>query len=164
MSSKEDKLKELDINSLADLSDEDVNLLYKHKKKKPKIVVPKPVKVIDTTTDRYKTLLKLINKFLIKMKKPKIKTLQEFQNIKRTDIIAVDRKVIKDMEGEIFGVLGCKPHVFYRSSSKGWNLNVLRYLVKDVGLKIVYKKKNVYTNENNKTIVCSEYIYSIKNI
>ena len=103
MSTKKEKLEKL-----KELSDEDIDKIYNKYvlPKKPKKVAPKSIKIIDTTTPKYKTLLKLVNKLLVKMKKPKISTLTEFVNIKRQDIINIDKKVIKGMEKEIIKTLG----------------------------------------------------------
>jgi hypothetical protein len=165
MTTKEEKLKA--IKEHLDDSPEDtdtINKIYKIiPKPKKKVVENKPIKIIDTTTPKYKTLLKLINKFLMEMGKDKIKDLLEFQNIKRTDIISVDRGIIKNMEKKIIKHFK-KGQCFYRKDVANYNLNVLRYLVKKIGLNMVYKKKNMYIAENNKAYVRSGYLYSIKNI
>ncbi len=167
MSTKEDKLKELDINSLEDLSDEDVEILYKHKKKhinKPKKKAIRAIKIIDKTSSKYKVLLKFINKILINIGKDRITDLIHFKDINRKDIILPkNKKILDKMAPELFKYFNKVKSGYYHKSPNVVH-NVIRNLIKDIGLKYVYINKKVSNKEDGKIYVETHLLYTIKNI
>jgi hypothetical protein len=115
---------------------------------------------IDTTTDKYKTLLKFVNGILFNIDKKTIEDLTEFIDIDRLDIINDKNKQLLDnMSTKLFK---CFPKVkaTYKRKGKSLILNCLRGFCKQIGLKLINKHLS-------RTINCkvqSYYYYSIKNI
>ena len=165
---RDDKLKALNISDKS-IQDKYIDLIYnefiikKNKKIPTKII--KSQKIIDTTTDKCVLLLKLVNKLLVSMSKTDIDDLTEFVNIDRSDIILCDKAIILTMENELFkSKIFSKPQGWYRKKAASYNLNILRSLVKDVGLKLVQIKKSIYAKEDGKPCLRTRIFYSIKNI
>ena len=171
---KHEKIKALNIDNITidELSDEFVDTLYdkyvlQNNDKavsKTKKVEKKPVKIIDKTTPKYKVLLKLVNKLLLAMGKSEIDDLLNFKMIDREKIIGCDRKIILNMENILCKSFK-KGQCFYRKKAPSYNLNILRYLVKEIGLKMIKKQKNIYNGIGNKTYKrTTSYVYYIKKI
>jgi len=120
--------------------------------------------IVDTTTDKYKVLLEFVNKILINIGKDPITNLTQFKNIDREDIILPKNKpILENMAPKLFKHFNKKKSGYYRKSDN-WMLNVLRGLVREIGLKYSKSIKNIYINENNRAYVKTHTFYSIKNI
>lgn len=162
--SKKRKLIALGIENHSTLSDEYVDTLYTthiiNKKNDYKPIKKKKVIEIDKTTKKYKVLLKLVNRLLLAMKKDEIEDLLEFQLIDRKEIVSCDKNIIKKLEPKLFKAFK-KGHCFYRKQAPSYNLNILKYLIKEIGMKMLRKQKNIHTSENNKLYVKTHAYYSI---
>ena len=133
-------------------------------KLKKKFIKKAKVKIIDTTTPKYKVLLKFINKILVNLHKEPINDLTQFKNIDRLDIIKPENKIILEgMAKEIFMHYDKIKSGYYHKSTNIVH-NVVRKLVKEVGLSFSSKKKKVYYRKYNSTCVRCAYLYTIKNI
>lgn len=163
--SKDKMLEELGVKG--DLPIEAIEFLYKNRSKwkKENSTKKESVKVnkeIDKTTDKYKMALKLVNAILKNLNKDPIDDLTEFKDIDREDIIKDDnKKVLKDMEGELFNVFDKKKCGYYRKTDN-LVLNTLRGICKEVGVEFVIEKKNRYDKFNDKIYKRTGYFYSIK--
>ena len=170
VNSRDNKLNALRLKSLNDLTEEQINMLYKSyrnnndnikvKKDKTKKQIPK---LIDKTTNKYKITLKFVNKLLAKMGENQIEDLTEFRNIDRLDIIKHENKIVlEEMEEEIFKHFNKVKCGYYRKdkSGDGYTLNCLRGMTKEVGLKLHKDRKDIYEGKFRRIGM----IYSIKNI
>ena len=163
------KLKELKLESLNDLTEEQINVLYKlyqNNKKEEKKANVKP-KNIDKTTDKYKVALKFINKILENIKKDQIDDLTDFKNIDRLDIIKPENKIVlEEMESEIFKHFSKIKCGYYRKSEAGDNytINCLRGMIKIIGLKLNFIQKEQVETIDNKKYKRTHLIYSIINL
>lgn len=147
-----------------------LELLNKYNKKKLykmiedisniKIVDMKP---IDKTTDKYKMLLKLVNKILISIGKEEIDDLLLFKNIKREILISdTIKQIYSEMEKEIFTVFNKKECGWYlRNSVKYYILSLLRHAAKQVDLE--FKFKNQCTHKNMISTHTTLYYFSMQN-
>ncbi len=171
MSSKEDKLKAIS----EQLSEEEIDIIYKKHiinknkvNKDGKYIVKKnkvdkekkPTKIIDKTTEKYKILLKFINKILVNIDKDEINNLTQFVNVDRLDIIKPENKVILDeMAKELFIHFNKKKCSYYKKTNNIVT-NCIRGMCKEAGLTLVRQKKSVYEKLYTRAV----YLYTIKNI
>ena len=171
MSNKKDKLKKLNIENCKNLPSKYVNILYKEcilKQKTKKIKQTNKTKIIDTSTERYKVLLKFINKILTNLNKEEIATITDFKNIDRIDIIKdINKKTLNNMSSEIFKYFNkqkCGWYRLKRNESKGIVLHIIRGMCKEIGLSLVFQKKTIFERINDKAYGRTHLIYSIQNI
>jgi len=147
-------LNALNINTMDDLTDDHVKVLYRKFVKNRAVNVDKN---INKTTDKYKVLLKFVNKILFNIGKENIVDLIEFKNIDRNDIAKnSNNKVLKRMSNSIFKHFNKKKCGYYRKTDNK-ALNCLRGMCKEIGLELRVKK-------HTKTVNCkvvSEYLYNI---
>lgn len=117
-------------------------------------------KQIDKTTDKYKVLLKLINKILVSIGKEKIDDLTQFKCINR-DVLISDNteQIYKLLEKELFNAFDKKKCSWYnRKNVNNYVLTFLRAAVCDIGLD--FKLSHTCKHVNMKAI---NYIfYSIE--
>lgn len=145
-------IKENNIKSLDDMTDEFINLLYKsviNKKKENE----KDYSKIDKTTDQYKTALKFINKMLENLNKPAITDLTQFKNIDRIDVInKKNEDLFDEMKDELFKVFDKKKCGWYaRKAVRNYLLTFLRHMVNELGLEITYRHTNTAKNNFTKS-------------
>ena len=159
--SKSQMLDELDVKG--DLPIEAIEFLYKNRAKWKKDNCSKKdtikvTKEIDKTTDQYKMALKLVNAILKNLNKDQIDDLTDFKDIDREDIIKDDnKKLLKEMEGELFPLFNKVKCGYYRKSDNSV-LNCLRGMCREIGLKMTYWERNIQKNSQVKT----HTYYSIK--
>lgn len=93
-------------------------------------------KQIDKTTDKYKVLLKLINKILASIGKEKIDDLKQFKCINRDDLISdTVEQIYNIMEKELFNAFDKRKCSWYnRKNVNNYVLTFLRAAVYDIGL------------------------------
>lgn len=104
---------------------------------------------VDPDSDKYKVVLKFVNRILVNLEKDEIDELTKFVNIDREDIIKEEnKKVLIEMEKDLFKHFNKDKCGFYRKTANGWVLNVLRGMVKEMGyeLRAIQKEKNEYIN------------------
>lgn len=149
-----------------ELSEEEIdviidNIKKKNKKKKPLKAVK--VSVVDTTSNKYKVLLKFVNKILVNIGEERITDLTDFKNIDRLDIILPkNKRILNEMSPELFKHFK-KMSQFYKKTDT-IVLIVLRGLCKQIGLKMAYVRKDVGEVLNNQSYRRTHLYYSIKNI
>jgi len=118
--------------------------------------------VIDKNSDKYKILLKLINKMLINIKKDEIDDLTGFINIDRDDIIKeVNITLLKSMEKELFKHYSKNKCGYYRKSN-AFVLNCLRGMLKEIGYKLTYITKELGQDIDGRSLRRTHMLYSIK--
>lgn len=122
---------------------------------------PKPKKEagIAETSDKYKLLLKLINQILVNIKKTPIKQLTEFKDIDRVDIINDINKDTLDKHSKVLCEHFDKWKIGYMRKTDNIVLNVVRNMIKDVGLKFVFKRKGISVGNNQTKMI---FLYSIE--
>lgn len=99
---------------------------------------------ITKDSDKYKILLKLLNKILKNIGKNEINDITKFINIDRDDIIKdVNKKALDDMQKELFKLYNKKNCGYYNKSS-GIVLNCVRGMIKEAGYEFEYEKKEEY--------------------
>ena len=87
---------------------------------------------VDKNSDKYKVILKLVNKILINLDKKEITDLTGFIDIDREDIIKDENnKTLVEMEKEIFKFFDKRKTGYYRKSDT-LILNCLRGFLKDL--------------------------------
>jgi len=117
---------------------------------------------ITNGSDKYKVLLKFVNKILVNIDKEEIDDLTKFINIDREDIIKdVNIKALNEMAPELFVHYNKQSSRFYNKSN-AYTLNCLRGLLKEAGFKFTYVSKEVYEDFNGKSARRSHILYSIK--
>lgn len=117
-------------------------------------------KQIDKTTDKYKVLLKLINKILVSIGKKNIDDLTQFICINRDDLISDNVKQIYNLlEKELFNSFDKRKCSWYnRKNVHNYILTFLRAALCDIGLN--FKSSHTCKHINMKAI---NYIfYSIE--
>jgi hypothetical protein len=122
------------------------------------------VNIIDK---KNRLILKYVNGLLKNMGKGKITDLTEFKNIDRDDIISTDNvEHLEVMAKELFKVFDKFKCRYYPTTAKSRPLNVLRGIIKDVGIyTLVGVNTDIYELFNNKRVRRSAMLYSIeKNI
>jgi hypothetical protein len=126
---------------------------------KKKIKKDKVIKVYDKNSEKYKIVLKYVNKLLENIEgKQQITDLTQFKKIDRLDIIKECNKVILDeMKSEILTHFSKRNSGFDRIESINVNLNVLRCICKELGYKLAKTHKNIIV----KTIIKTHYYYTI---
>ena len=118
--------------------------------------------VIDKTSDKYRVLLKLVNKILKNIEKEEINDLTEFINIDRDDIIKdVNIKALKSMSKELFKHYDKYKCGYYRKSV-GYVLNCLRGMLKELGFQLTYTRKELGEYVDGKSLRRTHTFYTIK--
>lgn len=118
--------------------------------------------MIDKNSDKYKVLLKLVNNILSNIGKEKIVEVTEFQNIDRDDIIKeVNITTFRAIEKELFEYYD-KYKCGYYKKSNAYVLNCLRGLVKELGYKLIYTRKELGQIIDGKSLRRTHTFYSIK--
>ena len=150
------------------LSDKDLNLIYnktkQNKQNKQNKLINKPVTFVDTSSKKYKVLLKFINKILVNIGKDEIDDLTEFKNVDRVDIIKPKNKPILDkMAPQLFKYFDKKKSGIYHKSPNVVH-NVIRKLVKQLALGYSFEKSTIYYHHNNNLCERTLIAYTITNI
>lgn len=127
--------------------------------------------VIDKSAENYKEVyikkytiaFKVVNKMLENMEKRPIDDLTKFSMIDRKDIIKPEnKKIIEDMEKEIFDVFDKRKCGWYRKDSiNTYSLTFLKSICNDIGLNFVRKEKEVYREVDGERLRGSRTFYSI---
>ena len=116
---------------------------------------------ITKDSEKYKVLLKLVNKILNNIGKESVDDLIKFIDIDREDIIKdANTKSLNEMENEIFKHYNKKKSGYYRKTD-AIVLNCLRGLVKEAGYNLIKKQKGINTQINGKSYERTHMIYSI---
>lgn len=117
---------------------------------------------IQKDSEKYKIILKLLNKILKNNGKDEITDITKFADIDRDDIIKdVNRQALKEMEDDIYKLYDKKKCGYY-NKSKGTVLNCLRGMMRDSGFEFNYENKEVYKNIDGKRFRKTLFLYSIK--
>lgn len=114
-------------------------------------------------SNKDKIILQFMNKIMKNIGKPEINNITDFKNIDRIDIInGNNTKTLEDMENEMW------KH-FNKSKCGGYNysdnrvLNILRGLLRENGMKLTFKKKDITdTDGPNKGYRRTHYFYSVE--
>jgi hypothetical protein len=125
------------------------------------IIQPITKKEIDKTTEKYKFVLKIINKILQNIGKNQIEDLINFVNIDRNDIIKNENnQFLFEMEKEIFKVFDRSKCGWYRrKTTKNYILTFLRYSCEEIGFEFTSTQKEKTDDRGNKR---THFLYSIK--
>lgn len=117
---------------------------------------------ISRDSDKYKVILKLINKILTNIDKKEIDDLTKFMNIDREDIIKdINKQSLIDMESELFPLFNKKDSGYYRITGNGFVLNCLRGLLKETGYELLYAQKERSEIINGRSFRRKHFFYSI---
>lgn len=121
---------------------------------------------IDKTSDKYQIVLKLINVFLVNMKKDKINDLLEFKDIDRKLLMSDKNKnAFTKMENKIYEQFDKTKCGWYRrKTTKNYMLTVIRYICADIGLHFTFKQKEIYVTVNEEQFRKSNTYYYIEYI
>ena len=118
---------------------------------------------VNPESDKYKVVLKFVNRILVNLKKDEVDDLTKFANIDREDIIKEEnKKVLIEMEKDLFQHFNKDKCGFYRKTANGWVLNVLRGMVKDMGYEFKPVKKDVCEYRDGKSCKRTHYFYTIQ--
>jgi hypothetical protein len=113
-------------------------------------------------SDKYKIVLKLVNKILINIGKEEVDDLTKFVDIDREDIIKeVNKNALVGMEGELFPLFNKNKVGYYRTAGNSYVLNCLRGLLKDIGYEMNYKQKDKSEIMNGKSFRRKHFFYFI---
>ena len=106
--------------------------------------IPKRNK-IDKANSKYRITLKFVNGILDNIGREHIDDLLDFKDVKREDIIGENnKKYLEDIASTIFTHYDKKLCRYYkRAEVKHYILTLLRYMCKDIGLKLVSRRKNL---------------------
>lgn len=117
---------------------------------------------VDKDSDKYKVLLKFVNKILTNLNKAEVDDLTQFINIDRDDIIKdINKDSLVAMEDELFPLFD-KSKVGYYRQTDSRALSILRGLVKEAGYDLVRKKKEKSDRFNNYSYRRTHIFYSIQ--
>lgn len=117
---------------------------------------------VSCDNEKYKVILRLINKILINIGKTEIDDLTKFVDIDREDIIKdVNKEALIGMESELFPLFNKKKVGYYRKTD-ALVLNCLRGMVKDIGYELFNVHKDITTTFDGKNYRKTHVIYSIK--
>lgn len=125
-----------------------------------KIIVKDPVQKVGKEHIKYVVLLKLLNAILVNIGKEVIDDITKFVDISRDDIIKDINKIsLKNMKGELFPLYDKKKSGYYKQDAQGLVLNVIRGLVKQIGYKTKFVKKDMYVvhGDTNYRKTCTLY-------
>lgn len=119
---------------------------------------PDPEAGIDKTSDKYKLLLKLLNKIIKNSKKlkkhqrKKIKNISDFMGMERADLIQeCNVEFFEEMEDELFEHYDKKTTRWYRRKGiKNYILTFIRSACKEFGCELMAYKKSI-TLDNGKS-------------
>lgn len=159
MTTEQEKIKNMNIISVSDLSNEQIDVLYKHFLKNKKVVHKKNPNVnVDKDSEKYKVALKFVNELLKNMGKNTFGDLTEFTNMDRLNIVTdTNSQTLEKMEKDIFMHFD-KLKCGYYSKGKNWIMNVLRGLIRDLGL----NWKSVHKNIQKNSVAYTHSFYSIE--
>jgi len=119
-------------------------------------------KKVSKDSDKYKVILKLVNKILINLEKPEIDDLTKFINIDREDIIKdINLKTLTEMEAELFPLFN-KKKCGYTRKTDTMTLNCLRGFLKDMGFVFTRIKKEKSEYIGDRSFRRTHLFYSIK--
>ncbi len=111
---------------------------------------------------KYKMVLKLVNSMLTNIGRPEITDLTEFKDIDRDDILCdLNKTTVLEMENELFPLFDKKKVGYYRQNCKGFVVNCIRGLLKDIGYKLSYVHRDMTSTVNGKNYRRTHTIYSI---
>ena len=121
--------------------------------------INKPVDNIDKTTDKYKVLLKFVNKILVNVGKIPITDLREFKGIKREDLIKdITSEIYNNMETELFDCFDKKKCSWYnRKNVNYYVITFLRSATRNIGLHLKLHEKCTHKGK----LIVKYTIYSI---
>jgi hypothetical protein len=148
------KLKELNLEKYPDIPDNYVDLLYKSIVKKTNVKPIVQSVPVDKTTAEYKVTLEFVNKILKNMKKDPIDDLTKFVDIDRLDIIKSQNLIVlENMKKTIAKAFDLKACGYYRKTESRV-LNCLRGMIKTVGLKLVFSKRDITNDDGFRRTHC----------
>jgi hypothetical protein len=114
------------------------------------------------STDKYMIALNFVNKILVDMGKGEIDDLTKFIDIDRDDIAKeINTQTLNSMESEIFKLYN-KKRCSYYEKTPNLALNCLRGMIKELGLKFTYIRKEKCEVINGRTYKRTHLLYSIK--
>lgn len=120
------------------------------------------LKIIDKDSDKYKVLLKLVNKILTNLNKAEVDDLTKFIHINREDIIKdINKDSLVAMENELFPLFDKRKSGYYRKTD-GLVINCLRGLLKEAGYEFRPYRKEKSVRINDKSYKQAYFVYSIK--
>jgi hypothetical protein len=112
--------------------------------------------------NKYIVLLKLLNTILVNIGRDIIDDITNFVNVNRDDIIQDANKIsLENMENEIFPLYNKEKCRYYKKNAQGLTLNVLKGMVKEIGYKTNFIKKDIYVTVNGKKYRKTQSLYSI---
>jgi hypothetical protein len=144
----------LNIKDLNSIPESYIETMYKHIiKLNKKLSIRKEVAIkIDTTTEKYKVLLKFINKILANLKCNLIKNLREFKNIDRLEIIKKENvESFTLMATDLYLHFNKDTCGYYKKDSPNIVILAVRGMCKELGLLFSSEKKNIQVNTIQKT-------------
>lgn len=111
-----------------------------------RIKEPKLKKKLNKDTEKYKVVLRYINKMLKEMDKEEVDDICMFKNIDRRELVKIDgNKVVDDSLNDILSVF-TKNEIDYarRKRRNNYHISVLKYIISLIGYKLVtiQKKKS----------------------
>ena len=116
---------------------------------------------VSKDSDKYKVLLKLINKILSNIGKDEIDDLTDFKDIDREDIIKdVNKTSLEDMEKELFAHFDKKKCGYYRKTDS-IVLNCLRGMIKEINYSMTKKQKDKSEFIGDKSFRRTHIFYTI---
>jgi len=109
-----------------------------------RIKEPKLKKKLNKDTEKYKVVLRYINKMLKEMDKEEVDDICMFKNIDRRELVKIDgNKVVDDSLNDILGVFNKKDIDYYRrNKKKHYFFSLLKFIVKIIGYRFVNKEKS----------------------
>jgi hypothetical protein len=115
----------------------------------------------DKESNKYKLMLKLVNKILVNINKPQIDDLTKFIDIDREDIIKeTNTKILDDMADELFEEFNKSSSGYYRKTN-AIVLNCLRGMCKELGFQFNHKRKEKSETINGKSYKRTHLLYSM---
>ena len=122
-----------------------------------------PNNIVDKNSDKYKIVLKFVNKVLENINKSRIDDLKDFKNIDRLDFLSESNtKILEEMENEIWKYYNKRTCGAYHNSDNR-TLNVFRGMIRENNLKLCYIKKEITEKTGvNKGFRKTHYIYHIE--
>jgi len=113
--------------------------------------------------EKYKVILKLINKILVNINKEEIDDLTKFVNINREDIVKdINKQSLIEMESELFPLFNKMNSGYYRKDSVAFVLSCLRRLLKEIGYIFDFKQKDKSEIIDGKSFRRKHNFYSIQ--
>ena len=141
------------------ITNEDADIKISDNKK---TIKKKPIIKASKDDDKYKVLLKLINKILLKMGKEEIDDLTKFAEIDRDYLVKDEFKdFLTEMEEELFYEFDKVKCGYYRKTD-GQLVNCIRGMSKQIGYSLIPKNKDITEIINGYNYRRTHVLYCIK--